>query len=132
MYQDLMTCNSNLEQETCLSSDEVQVLDDEQVSDEEQVDHPPQEAILVVSVPPQPSASDNVSSEVPNDIGFIITPSKSINDVCKSMKTMNNVENILYHSHGCNRKFTVEWLVKYPWLNYSPKLDAVFWGPCAG
>ena len=74
MYQDLLTCSSNLEQETdviCLSSDEeqvsdeVQVSDDEQVSDEEQVDHPPQEAIPVASVPPQPSASDNVSSEVP-------------------------------------------------------------------
>ena len=32
------------------------------------------------------------SFEVPNDIGFIITPSKSINDVYKSIKTMNNAE----------------------------------------
>ena len=34
-------------------------------------------------------------------------------------------------SHGCNRKFNISWLGKYPWLRYSPKLDAVFCGPCA-
>ena len=34
-------------------------------------------------------------------------------------------------SHGCNRKFNISWLIKYPWLRYSPKLDAVLCGPCA-
>jgi len=48
MDQDVLICSRDLEQETdiiCLSSDE------------EQVDHPPQEAIPVVS---QPSTADNV------------------------------------------------------------------------
>ena len=34
------------------------------------------------------------------------------------------------HSQWCNRKFRVHWLAKYPWLKYSPKLDAIFCGPC--
>ncbi len=34
-------------------------------------------------------------------------------------------------SFGCNRKFNVNWLEKYSWLRYSPKLDAVICGPCA-
>jgi len=60
------------------------------------------------------------------------------------MKTLDNAEkySLLFdhvrppdnhpttHSHGCNRKFNVEWLVKYSWLKYSPKLDAVFCGLC--
>ena len=29
---------------------------------------------------------------------------------------------------GSNRKFNFSWLIKYPWLPYSPKLDG---GPCA-
>jgi len=56
---DLLTCNSNLEQETdviCLSSEEEQLSDKEQISHEEQVDYPPQEATPVVSVPSQLSA----------------------------------------------------------------------------
>ena len=65
----------------------------------------------------QPSAADNVSSEIPSDIGSIITPSKSIDDVYQSMKTMDNAEkySLLFnhvrppdnlpttYSHGCNR-----------------------------
>jgi len=80
MDQDVLTCSRDLEQETdiiCLSSDEVQV------------DHPPQGAIPVVS---QPSTADNVSSEISSDIGSIITPSKPIDDIYQSMKTLDNAE----------------------------------------
>ena len=34
-------------------------------------------------------------------------------------------------SHGCNRKFSPDWLDKYLWLCYSPSLDAVFCGICS-
>ena len=34
-------------------------------------------------------------------------------------------------AQGCNRKFNISWLEKYPWLWYSPKLDGVFCWPCA-
>ena len=32
------------------------------------------------------------------------------------------------HSYGGNHKFGVSWLERYPWLLYSPNLDAVFCG----
>ena len=33
--------------------------------------------------------------------------------------------------HGANKKFSISWLTKYPWLLYSPKVDGIFCGPCA-
>ena len=86
------------------------------------------------STPPEPCL----------DIGTIITPTKSISDICHTVGNLSNAEKIsllLQHvpppavlpttfSHGCNRKFNVSWLTKYPWLRYSPKLDAVLCGPC--
>ena len=38
---------------------------------------------------------------------------------------------LLLFYHGCNRRFNTKWLQKYPWLRYSPKLDAVLCGACA-
>ena len=37
----------------------------------------------------------------------------------------------LFQVHSCinNCKFSNSWLEKYPWLLYSPKLNAVFCGP---
>ena len=81
------------------------------------------------------------------DIGNITTPTKSISDICHTVGDLSNAEKIslLFHhvppptilpatlsfSHGCNRKFNVSWLCKYPWLRYCPKLDAVICGPCS-
>ena len=79
------------------------------------------------------------------DIRGIITPSKSIDKICLCMRSLSSSEKyfLLFHhvkpptvppttfSHGCNRKFNNDWLAKCPWLKYSPKLDAVFCGPCA-
>ena len=33
------------------------------------------------------------------------------------------------YSNGCNHKFKISWLEKYPWLRHSPRLG-VFCGPC--
>ena len=79
------------------------------------------------------------------DIGNIIKPSKSDDEICLSMRSLSNSEkySLLFQhvkpptvltvtfSYGCNRKFSNDWLTKYPWLKYSPKIDAVFCGPCA-
>ncbi|SMN12517.1 hypothetical protein SPBRAN_1299 [uncultured Candidatus Thioglobus sp.] len=69
----------------------------------------------------------------------------SINEVCSSISQLSNDDKytLLNHhmhppnvlrstfSYGSNRKFSLSWLQKYPWLRYSPKLDAVLCGPCA-
>ena len=55
-------------------------------SDEEQVDHPSQEIVPAIC---QPSVADDVSS---CDIGSIITPSKSIDDIYQAMKGLGNAE----------------------------------------
>lgn len=72
-------------------------------------------------------------------------PDKSISQSCRAVGGLSGAEkyHLLYHhvqppkvlpstySHGCNRKFTVAWLEKYPWLRYSPSQDGVYCGPCA-
>ena len=80
-----------------------------------------------------------------NDIGALLMPDKSISQSCRAVGGLSGAEkyHLLYHhvqppkvlpstySHGCNRKFTVAWLEKYPWLRYSPSQDGVYCGPCA-
>ena len=91
------------------------------------------------------SSSPLDSHESCHDIGELIIASKSIDETCCAVGSLTNSEiySLLFHhvsppheipstfSFGCNRKFNVKWLEKYPWLRYSPKLDAVFCGPCA-
>ena len=92
-------------------------------------------ASLESSTPPEPCL----------DIGTIVTQTKSISDICHTVGNLSNAEKISFlfqhmpspavlpttFSHGCNRKFNISWLTKYPWLRYSPKLDAVLCGPYA-
>ena len=80
-----------------------------------------------------------------NDIGTIFEPSKSVDDICRIVSGLSNDKkySLLYHhrsppnhlpctySYSSNRKFNLTWLERYPWLIYSPKLDAVFCGPCS-
>ncbi len=33
--------------------------------------------------------------------------------------------------HGANRKFGISWVIKFPWILYSPKVNGIFCGPCA-
>ena len=103
---------------------------------------------------PTVSSSDNSSSastpraEVPeacNDIGNLLHPTKSFNDICSTLDDLSNARkySLLFQHvsppdtlprtflHGCYRKFNISWLKKYPWLRYSPTLDAVFCGTCA-
>ena len=79
------------------------------------------------------------------DIGNILAPSKSTDELWTSLNALSNGEkfSLLYNhvqppnalpstfSYGANRRFQISWLSKYPWLLYSPKLDGVFCGPCA-
>ena len=78
-------------------------------------------------------------------IGSLLDPANSITENCRSAGELFNAEkySFLYHrvqspkilpstfSHGCNWKFNISWLEKHSWLQYSPKLDGVFCGPCA-
>ena len=110
MDQDAYSSDSKQEI-NCLSSDE------EQVDHPEQVNHSSQEIVLAVC---QPSVTDDVGS---CDIGSIITPSKSIDDIYQAMKHLDNAEKyslLLNHVQPpaadhlpstrfdrCNRKFRV-------------------------
>ena len=78
-------------------------------------------------------------------IGSLLDPANSITENCCSAGELSNAEkySFLYHhvqspkilpstfSHGCNWKFNISWLEKHSWLQYCPKLDGVFCGPCA-
>ncbi len=33
--------------------------------------------------------------------------------------------------YGANRKFGISWVIKFPWILYSPKVNGIFCGPCA-
>lgn len=123
---------------TYLSSDEEQPHSSNSSSEQQSV---PNSSVPELSVPHTVS----MGSEMSIDIGNIITLSKSNDEICLSMRSLSNSEkySLLFQhvkppavlpatfSHGSNRKFNNDWLTKYPWLKYSPKLDAVFCGPCA-
>ncbi len=102
---------------------------------------------------PQPSGLQSLASPVLPvetiegscyDIGNILVPSKSIDELCTSIDGLSTGEkfSLMYHhvqppnvlpsrfSHGFNRRFQVSWLQKYSWLLYSVKLDGIFCGPC--
>uniref|UniRef100_A0A1X7UA98 TTF-type domain-containing protein n=2 Tax=Amphimedon queenslandica TaxID=400682 RepID=A0A1X7UA98_AMPQE len=80
-----------------------------------------------------------------SDIGNILDPSKSVNDLCQDVATLSNDNkySLLFnhvsppsvfpstYSKGCNRRFNPVWLNKYTWLRYSPKLNGLFCGPCS-
>ena len=93
---------------------------------------------------PQMTQTPSLLEPAPfNDIGTIFEPSKSVDDICRTVSGLSNDKkySLLYrsppnhlpctHSYGSNRKFNLTWLERYPWLIYSPKLDAVFCGPCS-
>ena len=91
--------------------------------------------------------SNALLSEPPpfEDIGNLLQPTKYIATVCQSVSNLSNEakHSLLCHhiappnilpttySRGCNRKFNITWLTKYPFLLYSSKLDGVFCGPCS-
>ena len=66
------------------------------------------------------------------DIGGLLPPMKSIGKKCQALNSLSNSEEYSYifkhnsplrvlpttFSHGCNRKFKVAWMNKYPWLRY--------------
>ena len=89
------------------------------------------------------------TSELPPDacadIGGLLPPTKSIGEKCQALNSLSNPEKCSYifkhnspphvlpttFSHGCNRKFKVVWMNKYPWLRYSTKLDGILtWSLC--
>ena len=104
--------------------------------------------------PPTPSTSSSARShsrtqplrqELSNDIGQVILPSMGVEEVRDAVGRLSNDEKheLMFNhqpppstlpstfAHGCNRKFSPEWLLKYPWLRYSPSQDAVFCSACA-
>ena len=94
----------------------------------------------VISAAPEECHEDctELPEDVPfNDIGALLDPEKSINDIYQGVSKLTSDEKyaLLYHHiappnvfptqylNGNNRKFSISWLEKYPWLLYSPKLD---------
>ena len=99
---------------------------------------------------PEQSSPSSVNDDQPlsspfNDIGKLLSPSKSVESICHVITQLdNNTKYSLLYDHlqppsilpystirGSNRKFNISWLSKYPWLKYSPMLDGVFCGPCS-
>lgn len=89
--------------------------------------------------------STTVSQASANEIGLVIKRNMNIDAVRNIIAALSNDQKhelIFNHqpppltfpstfSHGCNRRFSPDWLQKYPWLRYSPSLDAVFCGVCS-
>ena len=74
-------------------------------------------------------------NDIGNVIHLVITDASSLSNAEKYSLLFDHVKPPLTlpttFSHGCNRRFNTKWLQKYPWLRYSPKLDAVLCGACA-
>ena len=89
--------------------------------------------------------STTVSQASANEIGLVMKRNMNIDAVRNIIAALSNDQKhelIFNHqpppltfpstfSHGCNRRFSPDWLQKYPWLCYSPSLDAVFCGVCS-
>ena len=68
-----------------------------------------------------------------HDIGSLLNPANFITENCRSVGELSNTEkySFLYHhvqppkilpstfSHRCNQKFSITWLGKYSWLQYT-------------
>ena len=79
------------------------------------------------------------------DVGSLLDPALSIESICPAVGDLHNEDKYDYLNnqvkppavlpttcfHGINRKFNASWMKKYPWLEYSSKLDGVFCGPCS-
>ena len=90
------------------------------------------------------SPSLSLEAQPFDDIGAMLDPTKSVDSLYQVVSNLSKDEKCaLLYDHirppsvlpttsmrGSNRKFNVSWLIKYPWLLYSPKLDGVFCGPC--
>ena len=82
-----------------------------------------------------PSTSPDLTQTTPNwlishDIGDLISPEKTAAKISQDLKKLSNSDkySLLYnhaypsstlpstYSHGCNRKFNISWLEKYPWF----------------
>jgi hypothetical protein len=99
---------------------------------------------ITVTEPIAASSTQETHTGSCNDIGSLISAEKSIDEICHTVGDLSNAQkySLLYDhvpppkilpstfAHGCNRKFNINWLEKYVWLKYSPKLDGVFCGPC--
>ena len=86
------------------------------------------------------STTASTSHQSATDIGLVIRSDMDVDAVCKVVGVLSNDQKhdlIFNHqpppstfpstfSHGCKRKFSPDWIYKYPWLRYSPSLDAVF------
>lgn len=80
-----------------------------------------------------------------NDIGQVVDPGKSDREICTTISNFSSSQkyDLLFNhtpppsflpstfSHGCMRKFNIDWLRKYSWLRYSSSLNGVFCGPCS-
>ena len=93
----------------------------------------------------EPVSPDSELRKVRNDIGCVLRAGLSVKEIADAVDKLDvgrKNELIFGHvtpppvlpsrrSHGCNRKFNVEWLQKYSWLRYSPEADGVFCSPCS-
>lgn len=93
------------------------------------------------------SESESSESSLINDIGFIIKPSMSVEEVSDAVNKLTNGKKYkLLQEHykpgidfvfpktfssGCNRSFQYRWLEKYPWLVYSKAVNGGFCKFCA-
>lgn len=91
--------------------------------------------------------SGTINSVLADDIGCFINATMSAKDVGSVISSMSDGQKYhLLKNHfvpsleytfpatadgGCNRSFQREWLEKFPWMVYSPKLDGAFCITCA-
>ncbi len=80
------------------------------------------------------------------DIGCIIKPTMTADEICGAVKSLDKGQMFklltghfvpdrsylfpIVFSAGCNRRFQVKWLEKYPWLVYSASLNGGFCKYC--
>ncbi len=94
---------------------------------------------------PNSSMEGTIISNPCYDLGNIFLSSFSTKDSLQVVKYLSSDEkySYLYNHvlppstlpstllHGKNRRFNTSWIEQYPWVLYSPKLDAIMCGPCS-
>ncbi|KAI6661789.1 hypothetical protein LOD99_9856 [Oopsacas minuta] len=73
---------------------------------------------------------DSSLSDPLNSIEICNPINKEIPDISTLGGNIIQIKGLIYPKDSIGRSFQQDWFIRFPWLEYSPSLDAVFCYPC--
>ncbi|KAI6649981.1 Zinc finger MYM-type protein 1-like [Oopsacas minuta] len=73
---------------------------------------------------------DRSLSDPLNSIEIYNPINKEIPDISTGGGNIIQIKGLIYPKDSIGRSFQQDWFIRFPWLEYSPSLDTVFWYPC--